>query len=91
MARRGKSREFVGWMLQVIDDLKTGRSEAVKKVRRMSRDGRFVAMMKAIDQAVTEGRSTNAYHTAYAAALYAYQESIDHLRYFHPYLDDYCN
>jgi hypothetical protein len=43
--------------------------------------------MAAIAKTVNEGRTMAAYHTAFQAALYAYENSLDHLLAFHDYLD----
>jgi hypothetical protein len=84
---RYKIEPFVRQLIKLMDDLKAGQTHNIAKLARSGRDESRAILMAAISQAVGEGRTMAAYHTAFQAALYAYENSLDHLLAFHDYLD----
>jgi len=70
-----------------MDDLKAGQIQNIAKLTRPGRDKSRATLFAAIAKSVNEGRTMAAYHTAYQASLYAYENSLDHLLAFHDYLD----
>jgi hypothetical protein len=70
-----------------MDDLKAGQTHKIAKLTRPGRDGSRAILLAAIAKAVNEGRTMAAYYTAFQAALYAYENTLDHLLAFHDYLD----
>lgn len=84
---RYKIEPFVRQLVRLMDNLEAGRSHNVVKLTRTSRDNSRAILLAAIAETVNEGRTMAAYHTAYQAALYAYENTLDHLMAFHVYLD----
>jgi hypothetical protein len=70
-----------------MDDLKAGQTHNIAKLTRPGRDESRAILMAAIAKTVNEGRTMAAYYTAFQAALYAYENSLDHLLAFKDYLD----
>lgn len=84
---RYKIEPFVRQLVRVMEDLKAGQTHNIAKLTRPSRDKSRAILIAAIARTVNEGRTMAAYHTAYQAALYAYENTLDHLMAFHDYLD----
>jgi hypothetical protein len=84
---RYKIEPFVRQLIRLMDDLKLGRTNNIGKLTRSSRDKSRATLFAAIAETATEGRTLAAYHTTYQAALYAYENTLDHLMAFHEYLD----
>src|SRR5258708_35106663 len=84
---RYKIEPFVRQLVTVMDHLKAGRAKNVARMRTSRRDQSRKILIGAIAKAAKEGRTMAAYHTAFQAALYAYENSLDHLLAFHDYLD----
>ena len=86
-ATRYKIEPFVRQMVRVMDDLKAGRIRKVAKLTVSRRDQSRAALITAISNAAKEGRTMAAHETAFLAALFAYENSLDHVRAFLGYLD----
>lgn len=84
---RYKIEPFVRQLIRLMDDLKVGRTDNLAKLMRPGRDTSRAALFAAIAKTVHEGRTMAAYHTTYQAALYAYENTLDHLLAFHEYVD----
>ncbi len=84
---RYKIEPFVRQLIRLMDDLKAGQIHNIANLMRPGRDESRAILMAAISQAIGEGRTMAAYHTAFQAALYAYENTLDHLMAFHDYLD----
>jgi hypothetical protein len=84
---RYKIEPFVRQLIRLMDDLKAGQTSGVMKLTRPGRDESRVTLFAAIAKTVNERRTMAPYHTAYQAALYAYENTLDHLMAFHEYLD----
>jgi hypothetical protein len=84
---RYKLGAFVEQLIRLMDDLKAGQTNNIAKLTRPGRDESRALLFGAIAKTVHEGRTMAAYHTAYQAALYAYENTLDHLLAFHDYLD----
>src|SRR5262245_57605432 len=78
---------FVRRMLSVMDNLKAGRVAKVKRLRVSRLDKSRAVLITAIVNAAKHGRTLAAHETAFLAALYAYENSLDHLRAFMKYSD----
>jgi hypothetical protein len=82
---------FVKQMVRVMDNLKAGRIRRVATLTVSRRDQSRATLIAAISKAAREGRAMAAHETAFMAALYAYENSLDHLRAFVEYLDGFRN
>jgi hypothetical protein len=80
---------FVRQMVLLIDSLKLNRLDEVSRIARQSDDPSFTALLSAVSNAAAQGRTLAAYHTAFLAAAYAYQQSLDHVCEFVSYLDKF--
>jgi len=65
-----------------MENIKAGRIRRVATLNVSKRDQSRAALIKAIANAAREGRAMAAHETAFLAALYAYENSLDHLRAF---------
>jgi hypothetical protein len=83
---RYKIEPFVKQLIRLMDELKDGQTKNIAKLTRPGRDKSRAELFAAIARMVNEGRTIAAYHTTYQAALYAYENSLDHLLAFHEYL-----
>jgi hypothetical protein len=70
-----------------MDELRAGQTNNIAKLTTPGRDESRTILLAAIARTVNEGRTMAAYHTSYQAALYAYENTLDHLMAFHEYLD----
>jgi len=84
---RYKIEPFVRQLIRLIDALKAGQTSNIAKLTRPRTDESRAILFAAITKTVNEGRTMVAYHTAYQATLFAYENSLDHLLAFHDYLD----
>ena len=73
--------------MSVMDNLKAGRIRKVATLTVSTRDQSRAVLITAISNAAREGNTMAAHETAFLAALYAYENSLDHLLAFHDYLD----
>ncbi len=83
---RYKIEPFVRQLIRLMDALKAGKTNNIAKLTRPGRDTSRAILFAAIAKTVGDGRTVAAYHTSYQAALYAYENSLDHLLAFHEYL-----
>ena len=79
---------FVRQMVRVMDNLKAGRVRKVAALTASKRDRSRATLVSAISNAAREGNTLAAHETAFMAALYAYENSLDHLRAFMRYLNN---
>ena len=79
---RYKIEPFVRPMVRVMDDLKAGRIRKAARLTVSSRDQSRAILITVISKAAREGKTLAAHETAFLAALYAYENSLDHLRAF---------
>ena len=77
---------FVRQLIRLMDDLKVGKTGNIRRLGKPGRDSSRAMLFAAIANTVNDGRTMAAYHTTYQAALYAYENSLDHLLAFHEYL-----
>lgn len=82
-----KIEPFVRQMIRVMDNIKAGQIRKVATLSLSRRDQSRAALITAISNAVRKGNTLEAHETAFMAALYAYENSLDHLRAFLRYLD----
>jgi len=84
---RYKIEPFVRQLIRLMDELKTGQNNNIAKLMRPGRDESRRILFAAIANTVNEVQEMAAYHTAFRAGLYAYENSLDHLLAFIDYLD----
>lgn len=84
---RYKIEPFVKQLIRLMDELKGGRTNNLAKLTRPGKDPSRAILFAAIAKTISDGRTIAAHHTTYQAALYAYENSLDHLLAFHEYLD----
>jgi hypothetical protein len=84
---RNSIEPFVWQMVILLDSLKAGQINEVARVARQSKDPAFTRLMSALSDAVEEGELVAARITAFLAAGYAYQESLDYYWDLMSYLD----
>lgn len=80
-------KPFVRQMVRVMNNVKAGRIRRVATLKVSPRDSSRAKLITAISNAAREGRKMAAHETAFLATLYAYENSVDHLRAFLGYLD----
>jgi hypothetical protein len=80
---------FVGWMVKLLDSLKDGRTGALARIARQSDDRAFAELMAAMARAVKRGDVAAAHETAFFAASYAYQNSLEYLIDLFDFLDEF--
>ncbi len=78
---------FVRQMVRVMDNLKAGKIVRVAASTGSKRDESRAKLISAISSSAREGNTLAAHETAFLAVLYAYENSLDHLRAFMRYLD----
>jgi hypothetical protein len=83
----GNIEPFVRRMVRFIDSLRTGRRVRVARVARRGANVDLVTLTSAMSRAVEEERLSAAYFTAFLAAHYAYQNSLDYACELLKYLD----
>jgi hypothetical protein len=83
---RYKIEPFVRQLIRLMDDLKVGQTHNIAKLTRPGRDKSRAILLAAIAKTVNEERMMAAYYTSFQAALYAYENTLDHLMAFHEYL-----
>ena len=83
----GDVAPFVRRMVRFIDGLKTGRRVRVARLARGGANLDLVTLFSAMSRAVEEERLSAAYLTAFLAAHYAYQNSLDYACELLKYLD----
>lgn len=79
----GNVAPFVRRMVRLMKRLDAGRGAGMARAAR----GDLATLMAAVSRAVQNGRHEAAYDTAFLAAHYAYQNSLDYLRELLRYLD----
>ena len=84
---RDRIEPFVQQMVTLLDSLKAGQTGEGAKVAGQSTDPAFVKLMSALSEAVQAGELVGARNTAFLAAGYAYQESLDYYWDLMNYLD----
>jgi hypothetical protein len=84
---RYKIEPFVKQLIRLMDELKSGQTQDIAKLMRPGRDESRRILFAAIAKTVNEGQAMGAYHTAFRAGLYAYENSLDHLLAFTDYLE----
>jgi len=84
---RYKIEPFVRQLVRLMDELKAGKTNNLAKLPRPGRDESRAILFAAIAKTVSEGQQMAAYHTAFRAGLFAYENSLDHLLAFMDYLD----
>lgn len=84
---RYKIEPFARQLIRLMDELKSGQPHNIAKLMRPGRDESRKTLFAAIARTVHDGREMAAYHTAFRAGLYAYENSLDHLLAFMDYLD----
>jgi hypothetical protein len=84
---RYKIEPFARQLIRLMDELKAGQNNNIAKLMRPGRDESRRILFAAIANTVKGGQEMAAYHTAFRAGLYAYENSLDHLLAFMDYSD----
>lgn len=85
----GEVAPFARRMVAVSDDLRAGRTAALTRAARRSRNRPLAALLSAMSRAAERGRVEAAEATAFYAASYAYRNSLDYLLALLSYLDGF--
>ena len=83
----GNVEPFVRRMVRLMESLKAGRRAGAARVGRAGAPGDLTTLMSAVSRALEDGRHAAAYDTAFLAAHYAYQNSLDYACELVAYLD----
>lgn len=86
---RYKVEPFVRQLVGLFDELKFGQTRNIAKLTRPGRDKSRAILFEAIVSTANEGRTMAAYHTVFRAALYAYENTLDHLQASLDYFDSF--
>jgi hypothetical protein len=89
ISTRDGAEPFIRKMVTVSESVKAGRSSAVARLARQSRDHTLTELLAPMSQAASEGRVVAVGNTAFFAASFAYQNSLDYLRELINYLDKF--
>jgi hypothetical protein len=84
---RDGTEPFIRKMVTLSERLKAGRADSVARLARHSTDHTLTELLAPMSQAVNEGRIVAVGNTAFFAASFAYQNSLDYLRELMKYLD----
>jgi hypothetical protein len=84
---RDGTEPFIRKMVTLSENLKAGRADAVARLARRSKDHTLNELLAPMSQAAGEGRVVAVGNTAFFAASFAYQNSLDYLRELMKYLD----
>jgi hypothetical protein len=80
---------FVRRMVAVSDGLRAGRTQALTRLARQSRNQPLAELLAPISRAARRGLVAEADETAFYAASYAYRNSLDYLLGLLSYLDGF--
>ncbi|HLL72689.1 MAG TPA: hypothetical protein VK363_14700 [Pyrinomonadaceae bacterium] len=78
---------FVRRMVLLSEALKAGRTSRAAQLARRSRDQSLTELLLPMAQAIEDGRVVAVRNTAFCAASFAYQNSLDYLRDLLNYMD----
>lgn len=84
---RDGAEPFIRKMVTLSESVKAGRTDAIARVARHSTDHALTELLAPMSQAAREGRVVAVGNTAFFAASFAYQNSLDYLRELMKYLD----
>lgn len=84
---RDSAEPFIRRMVNISESVKAGRADALARLVRNSKDHTLTELLAPMSQAVTEGRVVAVGNTAFFAASFAYQNSLDYVRELMKYLD----
>ncbi|HEX8130075.1 MAG TPA: hypothetical protein VF527_13310 [Pyrinomonadaceae bacterium] len=87
ISTRDGAEPFIRRMLTISESVKAGRCGAVARLARQSTDHTLTELLAPMSQAAREGRVVAVGNTAFLAASFAYQNSLDYLRELMKYLD----
>lgn len=86
---REGTEPFIGKMVALSQSVKAGRPDAVARLARRNKDYTLSQLLAPMSQAAGEGRVVAVGNTAFFAASFAYQNSLDYLRDLMKYLDEF--
>jgi hypothetical protein len=89
ISTRDGAEPFIRRMVRLSESLKAGRSGAVARLALHSTDHTLTQLLAPMSQAVSEGRIVAVRNTAFLAASFAYQNSLDYFRELINYLDKF--
>jgi hypothetical protein len=86
---REGTEPFIRKMVTLSENAKAGRVDAVARLARQNKDHTLTELLTPMSQAAGEGRVVVVGNTAFFAASFAYQNSLDYLRDLMKYLDGF--
>jgi hypothetical protein len=89
ISTRDGAQPFIRRMVNISESLKAGRTDAVARLAQQSKDQTLMELLAPMSQAVGEGRIAAARNTAFLAAGFAYQNSLDYIRGLMKYLEGF--
>jgi hypothetical protein len=84
---RDGTEPFIRKMVTLSENVKAGRADAVTRLTRQNKDHTLTELLAPMSQAISEGRVVAVRNTAFFAASFAYQNSLDYLHELINYLD----
>jgi hypothetical protein len=87
VSTRDGAEPFVRKMVTLSEDVKAGRGDTITRLTRQSKNHTLTELLAPMSQAAREGRIVAVRNTAFFAASFAYQNSLDYLRELMKYLD----
>lgn len=87
ISTRDGAQPFIRQMVNLSESLKSGRTGAVARLARQSKDHTLTELLAPMSQAASEGRIVAVQNTAFLAASFAYQNSHDYVCELINYLD----
>ena len=79
ISTRDGAEPFIRKMVTLSESVKAGRSDAVARLARHSKDHTLTQLLAPMSQAAGEGRVVAVRNTAFFAASFAYQNSFDYM------------
>jgi hypothetical protein len=89
ISTRDGTEPFIRKMVTLSENVKDGRTDSVARLARQSRDHTLNELLAPMSQAASEGRIVAVGNTAFFAASFAYQNSLDYVRELINYLDKF--
>jgi hypothetical protein len=89
ISTRDGTEPFIRKMVTLSESMRAGRADTITRLARQSKDRTLTELLAPMSQAVRDGRVVAVGNTAFLAASFAYQNSLDYLRELMKYLDSF--
>ncbi|HEV2880358.1 MAG TPA: hypothetical protein VGX24_03540 [Pyrinomonadaceae bacterium] len=87
VSTRDGAEPLIRKMVTLSENLKAGRTDVITRLARQNKDHTLTELLAPMSQAASEGRVVAVGNTAFLAASFAYENSLDYLRELIHYLD----